>query len=165
MVIPAVACVILLEEAVKQNQQLIIEFKSNILFINHLTIQKMNNVIDNFKQVVMDKYADFTGRANRREYWLFVLAVIVISLVLWLFTTVFAKVKLLYILFAILYGAVSLALLIPSLAVTVRRLHDIGKGGGWIFISLIPIIGAIWLLILLIKYGETDENRFGKPVN
>ncbi|MDI9604502.1 MAG: DUF805 domain-containing protein [Bacteroidota bacterium] len=125
----------------------------------------MNNVIDNFKQVVMDKYADFTGRANRREYWLFVLAVIVISLVLWLFTTVFAKVKLLYILFAILYGAVSLALLIPSLAVTVRRLHDIGKGGGWIFISLIPIIGAIWLLILLIKYGETDENRFGKPVN
>jgi uncharacterized membrane protein YhaH (DUF805 family) len=165
LVIPAVACVILLEEAVKQNQQLIIEFKSNILFINHLTIQKMNNVIDNFKQVVMDKYADFTGRANRREYWLFVLAVIVISLVLWLFTTVFAKVKLLYILFAILYGAVSLALLIPSLAVTVRRLHDIGKGGGWIFISLIPIIGAIWLLILLIKYGETDENRFGKPVN
>jgi uncharacterized membrane protein YhaH (DUF805 family) len=165
LVILAVACVILLEEAVKQNQQLIIEFKSNILFINHLTIQKMNNVIDNFKQVVMDKYADFTGRANRREYWLFVLAVIVISLVLWLFTTVFAKVKLLYILFAILYGAVSLALLIPSLAVTVRRLHDIGKGGGWIFISLIPIIGAIWLLILLIKYGETDENRFGKPVN
>ncbi len=165
MVILAVACVILLEEAVKQNQQLIIEFKSNILFINHLTIQKMNNVIDNFKQVVMDKYADFTGRANRREYWLFVLAVIVISLVLWLFITVFAKVKLLYILFAILYGAVSLALLIPSLAVAVRRLHDIGKGGGWIFISLIPIIGAIWLLILLIMKGELDENRFGKPVN
>ncbi|HHU25472.1 MAG TPA: DUF805 domain-containing protein [Bacteroidales bacterium] len=125
----------------------------------------MNNVIDNFKQVVMDKYADFTGRANRREYWLFVLAVIVISLVLWLFITVFAKVKLLYILFAILYGAVSLALLIPSLAVAVRRLHDIGKGGGWIFISLIPIIGAIWLLILLIMKGELDENRFGKPVN
>jgi uncharacterized membrane protein YhaH (DUF805 family) len=165
LVILAVACVILLEEAVKQNQQLIIEFKSNILFINHLTIQKMNNVIDNFKQVVMDKYADFTGRANRREYWLFVLAVIVISLVLWLFITVFAKVKLLYILFAILYGAVSLALLIPSLAVAVRRLHDIGKGGGWIFISLIPIIGAIWLLILLIMKGELDENRFGKPVN
>ena len=89
---------------------------------------------------------------------------IVISLVLGLFTTLFAKVKLLYILFAVLSGAVSLALLIPSLAVTVRRLHDIGKGGGWIFISLIPFIGAIWLLILLIMQGELDENRFGKPV-
>ena len=124
----------------------------------------MNNVIDNFKQVVTGKYADFTGRADRKEYWLFVLAMIVISLVLGLFTTLFAKVKLLYILFAILYGAVSLALLIPSLAVTVRRLHDIGKGGGWIFISLIPFIGAIWLLILVIMKGEPGENRFGAPV-
>ncbi len=124
----------------------------------------MNNVIDNFKQVVTGKYADFTGRADRKEYWLFVLAMIVISLVLGLFTTLFAKVKLLYILFAVLSGAVSLALLIPSLAVTVRRLHDIGKGGGWIFISLIPFIGAIWLLILVIMKGEPGENRFGAPV-
>lgn len=124
----------------------------------------MNNVIDNFKQVVTGKYADFTGRADRKEYWLYVLAMIVISLVLGLFTTLFAKVKLLYILFAVLSGAVSLALLIPSLAVTVRRLHDIGKGGGWIFISLIPFIGAIWLLILVIMKGEPGENRFGAPV-
>ncbi|MGI6572443.1 MAG: DUF805 domain-containing protein [Fermentimonas sp.] len=124
----------------------------------------MNNVIDNFKQVVTGKYADFTGRADRKEYWLFVLAMIVISLVLGLLITLFAKVKLLYILFAVLSGAVSLALLIPSLAVTVRRLHDIGKGGGWIFISLIPFIGAIWLLILVIMKGEPDENRFGAPV-
>ena len=124
----------------------------------------MNNVIDNFKQVVTGKYADFTGRADRKEYWLFVLAMIVISLALGLLISIFAKVKLLYIVFAVLSGAVSLALLIPSLAVTVRRLHDIGKGGGWIFISLIPFIGAIWLLILVIMKGEPDENRFGKPV-
>ncbi len=122
-------------------------------------------MIDNFKQVVTSKYADFKGRADRKEYWLFVLAMIVISLVLGLFTSLFAKIKLLYILFAVLSGAVSLALLIPSLAVTVRRLHDIGKGGGWIFISLIPFIGAIWLLILLIMQGELDKNRFGEPVN
>jgi len=89
----------------------------------------MNNVIDNFKQVVTGKYADFTGRADRKEYWLFVLAMIVISLALGLLISIFAKVKLLYIVFAVLSGAVSLALLIPSLAVTVRRLHDIGKGG------------------------------------
>jgi uncharacterized membrane protein YhaH (DUF805 family) len=125
----------------------------------------MNTLIDNFKQVVTSKYADFKGRADRKEYWLFVLAMIVISLVLGLFTSLFAKIKLLYILFAVLSGAVSLALLIPSLAVTVRRLHDIGKGGGWIFISLIPFIGAIWLLILLIMQGELDKNRFGEPVN
>ena len=125
----------------------------------------MNTLIDNFKQVVTSKYADFKGRADRKEYWLFVLAMIVISLVLGLFTSLFAKIKLLYILFAVLSGAVSLALLIPSLAVTVRRLHDIGTGGGWIFISLIPFIGAIWLLILLIMQGELDKNRFGEPVN
>ena len=125
----------------------------------------MNTLIDNFKQVVTSKYADFKGRADRKEYWLFVLAMIVISLVLGLFTSLFAKIKLLYILFAVLSGAVSLALLIPSLAVTVRRLHDIGKGDGWIFISLIPFIGAIWLLILLIMQGELDKNRFGEPVN
>ncbi|HHU97467.1 MAG: DUF805 domain-containing protein [Bacteroidota bacterium] len=124
----------------------------------------MNNVIDNFKQVVTGKYADFTGRADRKEYWLFVLAMIVISLALGLLISIFAKVKLLYIVFAVLSGAVSLALLIPSLAVTVRRLHDIGKGGGWIFISLIPFIGAIWLLILVIMKGEPGENRFGAPV-
>ena len=58
---------------------------------------------------------------------------------------------------------VILGLLVPTLAVSVRRLHDIGKGGGWIFINLIPLIGSIWFLVLLIKEGEKVANRFGNP--
>lgn len=58
---------------------------------------------------------------------------------------------------------VILGLLVPTLAVSVRRLHDIGKGGGWIFINLIPVIGSIWFLILMIKKGESITNRFGAP--
>ncbi len=67
-------------------------------------------------------------------------------------------------LFMILAGIVSLALLLPSLAVAVRRLHDVGKGGGWIFINPVPIIGSLWFLILLIKEDEPQANRFGEPV-
>jgi uncharacterized membrane protein YhaH (DUF805 family) len=54
----------------------------------------------------------------------------------------------------------SLAVLLPGLAVLVRRLHDIGKGGGWIFITLIPLVGFIWMLVLLVTDSEGD-NRFG----
>ncbi|CQB85961.1 Inner membrane protein yhaI [Chlamydia trachomatis] len=66
--------------------------------------------------------------------------------------------------FMIILWIYSLALLIPSIAVTVRRLHDLGKGGGWIFISAIPILGGIILLILMICKGEPQTNRFGEPI-
>ncbi len=55
----------------------------------------------------------------------------------------------------------SLAVLLPSLAVSVRRLHDIGKGGGWIFINLVPVIGSIWYIILTVLPSQRGYNRFG----
>lgn len=58
----------------------------------------------------------------------------------------------------LVYG---LAVIIPSIAVAVRRLHDIGKSGAWFFISLIPYIGTIWLLVLLCLEGEEGENQYG----
>lgn len=74
-----------------------------------------------------------------------------------------ASISFLYYIILVLQVIIILGLLVPTLAVSVRRLHDIGKGGEWIFINLIPLIGSIWFLILLIKEGEKVANRFGNP--
>lgn len=124
----------------------------------------MNAIIQNFKEIVTDKYAMFKGRAGKAEFWQYVLVYVIISLVFYLIVTAFGSVKVLSILFQILNAIVGLALLVPSLAVSVRRMHDIGKGGGWIFINLIPIIGFIWYIVLAVKDGEPEANRFGEPV-
>jgi len=60
-----------------------------------------------------------------------------------------------------LYGLYSLAVLIPSLAVTVRRLHDVGKSGWFILVGLIPLIGSIWLLVLFCTDSKPGENQYG----
>lgn len=66
----------------------------------------------------------------------------------------------------ILSTVYALAVLLPTLAVTVRRLHDTNRSGWWIFISLIPLIGAIWLIVLLAKKGSEGKNKFGAvPTN
>ena len=88
-----------------------------------------------------EHYADFKGRARRKEYWMFVLFNVIVSMVL---TILGGLIKCSWI--GSLY---SLAVLVPSLAVSVRRLHDTGRSGWWILISLIPVVGAIWLIVLL----------------
>ncbi len=90
---------------------------------------------------------------------------VVINVAFSLLIQLFGSVKALYYIAIALYCIVALILLAPTLAVNVRRLHDIGKGGGWIFINLIPFIGGLWYLILMIKEGEPQANRFGeKPL-
>ncbi len=61
----------------------------------------------------------------------------------------------------VIYMIYMVALIIPSLAVLVRRLHDVGKSGGWFFISLIPLIGGIWLFVLLCTDGNPGDNSYG----
>lgn len=100
-------------------------------------------------KVCLNKYADFTGRASRAEYWWFVLLNFVIS--------VLANVP--YV--GYLAMIAGLALLVPYFAVCWRRMHDIGKGGGWWFIIFVPLIGWIWYIILAVKPGEPGANRFG----
>lgn len=103
---------------------------------------------------VFSKYADFSGRARRSEYWYFCLANFCITLVLgWLSRKIgfFKIVDLVY----------SLAVLVPGLAVLWRRLHDVGKSGGYAFMVLIPLVGAILLLIKLCTDSEPGHNRFG----
>ena len=122
----------------------------------------MNAIIENFKDVITNKYAQFQGRANRAEFWQYALVYFVVAVVFMLLISLFANVSMLRMIFMILYVIFMLAVLVPTLAVSVRRMHDIGKAGGWIFINLIPFIGGIWYLILAIKESEPGVNRFDK---
>ena len=116
---------------------------------------------------VIKQYADFEGRARRQEYWMFALINAIISFTLLGLAIVSAGVSnndigaTLAMLFYALYGLYSLFILIPGIAVLVRRLHDIGKSGGWFFISFIPLIGGIWLLVLLVTDSQSGKNEYG----
>lgn len=102
------------------------------------------------------KYANFSGRASLSEYWFWFLFQLIVMGGIYAIAIASES-------FAImgLYGLIALGLLLPSLAVAVRRMHDIGKGGGWIFITLVPFIGSIWFLVLLCQSSQPFENRFG----
>ena len=104
---------------------------------------------------VFNKYATFSGRARRSEYWYFILLQIIVSIV---FSLVWSFVN--QNVGQILDGVWTLATLVPSLSVMWRRLHDIGKSGAWFFISLTGI-GAIVLLVWLCKDSDAGENQYG----
>ncbi|MEV0724369.1 DUF805 domain-containing protein [Micromonospora purpureochromogenes] len=117
--------------------------------------------IDAIKSV-LSQYAGFSGRARRSEYWWFVLFSLILGIVA-----------------GVLDGAlgtdigsdpsstgvigliVSLALLLPTLAVAVRRLHDTDRSGWWLLIGLVPLVGAIVLLVFFVKDGTRGTNRYG----
>ncbi len=102
-------------------------------------------------------YADFEGRARRSEYWYFTLFNIIISYGLMGMMFLGEGMYFMYFV-SVLY---SLASLIPSLAVAVRRLHDIGKSGWYFLVFLIPVAGIIWLLVLLVTNSQDGENEYG----
>ncbi|MBU2712785.1 DUF805 domain-containing protein [Zooshikella harenae] len=109
---------------------------------------------------VLKKYAVFEGRARRKEYWLFFLFTTIISIILGVLDNVFGLIS------AdagvgLLGGIYSLAVFIPGLAVTVRRLHDTDRSGWWILISLLPLIGIIVLLVFMFLDSTPGENNFG----
>lgn len=114
----------------------------------------------NWYLTVLKKYATFSGRARRKEYWMFllfhILFLIVASIIDNIAGTTMSNSP--YGLIYILYG---LFIFMPSLAVSVRRLHDINKSGWWIFISLIPLIGGIWLIVLQATEGDSGSNEYG----
>lgn len=114
---------------------------------------------------VLKQYADFSGRARRKEYWMFVLFNLILF-ILFAFIDITADLIPKELLRAgVPYGVFTLTYLwlvmIPSLAVGVRRLHDTGRSGWFIFVVFIPLIGSIWLLVLMLKEGEHNENRYG----
>lgn len=104
---------------------------------------------------VMKKYAVFTGRARRKEYWMFVLCNLGIALVLSLLGQLIGLKEQI----ANLY---SLVVLLPSLAVGVRRLHDTDRAGWWLLINLIPVVGTLVFLYFMVCEGQAGPNRFGE---
>jgi uncharacterized membrane protein YhaH (DUF805 family) len=109
---------------------------------------------------VLEKYAEFNGRAGRQEYWFFLLFNILISAFLATidyFTGTFNFETGV----GLLSGIYSLAVLIPGIAVTVRRLHDIDRSGWWLLISLIPIVGGITLFIFMVLDSTPGNNEYG----
>lgn len=109
---------------------------------------------------VLRKYATFSGRAARREFWFFQLWNLVASIALFIVDALLGTdtPELAYGLLGTLYG---LGVLVPSLAVGARRLHDIGRTGWWQLIMLIPLLGLILLIVWWATEGEGGPNRFG----
>ncbi len=110
---------------------------------------------------VLKQFADFSGRARRKEYWMFTLFNTIFIVVAAVLDNVLGLTvgELPYGVFYFLYA---LAVLIPGLAVTVRRLHDVGKSGWMLLVLLIPLIGAIWILILEVTDSNPGENQYGQ---
>lgn len=107
------------------------------------------------------QYADFSGRARRKEYWMFVLFNIIVAIIAGIIDGVLGLINP-EIGLGIFGGLYSLAVLIPSIAVAVRRLHDIGKSGWYYLLGLIPIVGTIVLLIWFCTEGEHGVNKWGE---
>lgn len=105
-------------------------------------------------RTVLSKYATFTGRAGRPEFWWFVLFNFLVNLVTSIIDgAVFGS--------PVLNTVTGLALILPSIAVGVRRLHDIDRSGWWLLLGLIPVIGWIVLIYFNVQPGQQGDNRFG----
>jgi uncharacterized membrane protein YhaH (DUF805 family) len=109
-----------------------------------------------WKRVVIERYAQFSGRAGRAEYWWFFLANLILGVVFSLLGRVSVA-------FAVIYALYGLAMIIPSLSVSVRRLHDINRTGWWVLIALVPIVGVIVLLVFHATAGNPGGNEYGYP--
>jgi uncharacterized membrane protein YhaH (DUF805 family) len=109
-----------------------------------------------WKVVVLQRFAQFVGRAGRAEYWWFVLANFIVVVIL----SALSRVS---VIFAVLYAVYGIALIVPSIAVGIRRLHDVGKSGWWLLISLVPLVGFIILIVFLATQGNPGPNQYGPP--
>ena len=116
----------------------------------------MNWYLDAWKN-----YVTFTGRSRRTAYWMFVLFQILVYIAVAILGMILSGGNSNSAAATGLMALVTLGLLLPSIAVTVRRLHDTNRTGWWILISFLPLIGGIWLLVLTILDGTPATNRFG----
>ena len=121
----------------------------------------MDNYIENYVAVIK-KYVMFEGRANKREFWMFVLASLIISIALSIVDGAFGFHRGDMKFFSSLY---SLFAFLPSLSVGVRRLHDTNRSGWWALIMLLPIVGAIVLIVFATGDSFAGDNKYGPNPN
>ena len=127
-----------------------------------LSIKNLSYV-DNFKHTIMGNYANFKGRASRSEYWRFYGITIVIAGIFNVLSALVMDTALASVvgLISIVYN---LAILLPSIGLAARRLHDIGKSGWMLLISFIPF-GIIYVIYLLAQKGDEGDNQYGSPMS
>ena len=114
----------------------------------------------------LKRYADFQGRSRRKEYWMFVLGVFIVAIVLSIIEGMLGMSGMIGGAYGPLTAIFFLAVIVPSIAVQVRRFHDQDKSGWWVLIALIPLLGSIIVLVFMCLEGTRGPNRFGPdPIN
>lgn len=121
----------------------------------------------NYYKVALSKYAVFTGRSQRAEYWFFTFYTLAINMIFGLVQFVIltnegGTMSSEYSLISTLSTLFTLAMIIPGLAVAIRRLHDIGKSGWWVLIAFVPLIGVLVLLLFFIRDSQEGSNVYGE---
>ncbi len=112
-----------------------------------------------------NNYADFDGRANRQEFWCFTCSYLLISTLLFMLIEYLhgvEQIHSIYILITILFIVFQVAIFIPIISLSVRRLHDIGRSGWYMLMILIPIVGFITLLIFYLSKSQEGSNAYGQ---
>jgi len=104
--------------------------------------------------LAMKNFRNFSGRARRKEYWMFFLFYMILAMV-------FSLVDIVLGLPAIFLNIFIIVMLVPTIAICVRRLHDTGRSGWWYLINFVPVIGFIVWLVFTVQAGEAEDNRFG----
>ena len=126
-------------------------------------MQVEKSSLEYFKDVLTNHYADFNGRARRAEYWHFVLWQVIIMVAALVVSGILGAVigETGALLGMGVYYLAALAFFIPSLAAVIRRLHDTNRSGWWYLIALVPVVGAIVLLVFLASEGTRGTNNYG----
>lgn len=132
--------------------------------------REIRGIFDYYKDALR-KYADFSGRASVREYWMFVvgnliigfvggLGALILAFIIGLGTDIYGLGVLFYVL---VVGGYGLYIIIPSVSISVRRLHDQDKSGAFYFLTFIPYVGPIVILVFMCLQGNTRSNQYGEP--
>jgi len=120
-------------------------------------------------RVLKENYVNFSGRARRKEFWMFQLFLIIITTICIILDNIlgtvvamdFGPFGLIVLPFGWLYFLCGIFHFLPSLSLVVRRLHDVGKSGWWYLIGLITIIGVVILIVFFCSEGDKNENKWG----
>ena len=125
--------------------------------VNNHSAEANYGIMDWFKKGLRN-YANFSGRARRKEYWYFVLVQMGLVIIAMILDAIIFNSEI-----GLFYIVVALGLFLPGLAVTIRRLHDTSRSGWWFLISILPLIGSIILLLFLASDTKLETNQWGPP--
>lgn len=124
----------------------------------------VNGIVENFRRIVTTQYFDFNGRTSREPFWYYVVAYVVLMIAASVIESILLGGPSIY---GYAYrpnpltGLLTLALLLPSLGIGARRLHDIDRSALWLLIGLIPFVGWIILIYWYVQPGSPGPNQFG----